>query len=43
VTFQANAGEVMLNIGPSGAGKTTFPTIAGALLKPSSGTVTASG
>jgi putative ABC transport system ATP-binding protein len=43
VTFQANAGEVTLIMGPSGAGKTTFLTIAGALLKPSSGTVTVSG
>ena len=30
-------------MGPSGAGKTTFLTIAGALLKPTSGTVTVAG
>jgi putative ABC transport system ATP-binding protein len=39
VDFEANAGEVTVIMGPSGAGKTTFLTIAGALLTPTSGTV----
>jgi putative ABC transport system ATP-binding protein len=43
VDFEANAGEVVVIMGPSGAGKTTFLTIAGALLKPTSGVVEVSG
>lgn len=43
VNFEANAGEVVVIMGPSGAGKTTFLTIAGALLKPTAGTVHVSG
>ncbi len=43
VNISANAGEVTVVMGPSGGGKTTFLTIAGALLKPSSGTVTVGG
>lgn len=39
VDFEAKAGEVTVIMGPSGAGKTTFLTIAGALLTPTSGTV----
>jgi len=39
VSLQARAGEVVLVMGPSGSGKTTLLTIAGALLKPTLGTV----
>lgn len=43
VDFEAWAGEVVVVMGPSGAGKTTFLTIAGALLRPTSGTVEIAG
>jgi putative ABC transport system ATP-binding protein len=43
VDFEARPGEVVVIMGPSGAGKTTFLTIAGALTKPTSGSVTVSG
>ncbi len=43
IDFEANAGEVVVIMGPSGAGKTTFLTIAGALLRPTSGDVSVSG
>ena len=43
VHFQARGGEVVVIMGPSGAGKTTFLTIAGALLKPTKGTVSVTG
>ncbi|MCI0850399.1 MAG: ABC transporter ATP-binding protein [Chloroflexi bacterium] len=36
-------GEVIVMMGPSGAGKTTFLTIAGALMKPTEGRVSISG
>jgi putative ABC transport system ATP-binding protein len=39
VSLRAHAGEVVLVMGPSGSGKTTLLTIAGALLKPTLGTV----
>jgi putative ABC transport system ATP-binding protein len=39
VSLQARAGEVVLVMGPSGSGKTTLLTIAGALLRPTRGTV----
>jgi len=43
VDFEAQAGEVVVVMGPSGAGKTTFLTIAGALLRPTSGAVQIAG
>jgi putative ABC transport system ATP-binding protein len=43
VDFYAQPGEVVVIMGPSGAGKTTFLTIAGALLQPTSGKVSISG
>ncbi len=43
IDFEARAGEVVVIMGPSGAGKTTFLTIAGALLRPTAGSVTVSG
>ncbi len=43
VDFEARAGEVVVVMGPSGAGKTTFLTIAGALLRPTSGSVEIAG
>jgi putative ABC transport system ATP-binding protein len=43
VTMYARAGELIVIMGPSGSGKTTLLTIAGALLKPTRGTVTVCG
>ena len=43
VDFNARGGEVVVVMGPSGAGKTTFLTIAGALLRPTSGSVQVAG
>ena len=39
VNLQTRAGEIVLVMGPSGSGKTTLLTIAGALLRPTRGTV----
>ncbi|MBI1885715.1 MAG: ATP-binding cassette domain-containing protein [Chloroflexi bacterium] len=43
VDFEAYPGEVVVVMGPSGAGKTTFLTIAGALLRPTEGRVEIAG
>jgi putative ABC transport system ATP-binding protein len=43
VDFQAQAGEVVVVMGPSGSGKTTVLTIAGALLRPTAGTIEIAG
>ena len=43
VNFEAGGGQVTVVMGPSGAGKTTFLTIAGALLQPTSGSVQIAG
>lgn len=43
VNITADAGQVTVVMGPSGGGKTTFLTIAGALLKATSGTVSVAG
>jgi len=43
VDFTVEAGEVVVVMGPSGAGKTTFLTISGGLLRPTRGTVELSG
>lgn len=43
VDFTGESGEVVVVMGPSGAGKTTFLTIAGALLRPTAGAVEIAG
>jgi putative ABC transport system ATP-binding protein len=43
ISLAVAAHEVVIVMGPSGAGKTTFLTIAGALMRPSSGRVLISG
>ena len=43
VDFSAYAGEVVVVMGPSGSGKTSLLTIAGALLRPTRGTVVVCG
>lgn len=43
IDFESQCGEVVSVMGPSGAGKTTFLTIAGALLRPTHGRVTICG
>ncbi len=39
ITFRMAEGEIVVVIGPSGSGKTTFLSIAGCLMKPTSGSV----
>jgi putative ABC transport system ATP-binding protein len=41
--FEVHAGELVALIGPSGSGKSTLLSIAGALLRPSSGEITLGG
>lgn len=43
VSFSVAAGEIVLIMGPSGSGKTTLLSIAGALMKPTSGHVLIAG
>ena len=43
VTLEIKGGEIVAVMGPSGSGKTTLLTIAGALLRPSSGTFEVTG
>jgi putative ABC transport system ATP-binding protein len=43
VSFAVEAGEVVLIMGPSGSGKTTLLSMMGALLRPSSGTISLDG
>jgi putative ABC transport system ATP-binding protein len=43
VDFRAEVGEVVVVMGPSGAGKTTFLTVAGGLMRPTGGRVEVSG
>lgn len=42
-SIEVEAGELVAIIGPSGSGKSTLLSIAGALLKPSAGTITING
>lgn len=43
VSLQVDAGDIVLIIGPSGSGKTTLLSMAGTLLRPSSGTIKING
>lgn len=43
VSLEVNGGEIVLIMGPSGSGKTTLITMAGALLKPTSGSINLNG